>query len=526
MERLTGGTVAQQARVKGFTQPGSVAICLAAAAGLHFAHQRGVLHRDVKPENLMFSSAGAVKVTDFGIAKVIGGATTMATRAGYVMGTPAYIAPEQAQAKALSPATDVYAAGTVLYELLAGRLPFSEEGDPVAMLYRHVHENPEPLAAANPDVPKELAAVVDRSLARDPGGRYASAEEFGMAIARAAASSWGRGWLDASGISVGAARSILAEAAGAREPAADAVATASAGSAGRRTTVLTRRQTRRATRRSWPESSVEILPTDLVSADALVAAHVTSSRTAAWRLAGAATALALVVLTIALVIANSARGHGVQAGQGAIVFSDGFTDPNSGWGTLDSPVELARYTADRHYRIEARVPQQVVFVDSAFSGGAVHPQLTDLGNVSIEAEARELSGGHGVFGLLCRGRGVGQPYYLGAVDVHGSWWLYRYNYNQQGQGVATLLSQGAIPSLSTPAGAQNPAIHLRLDCAGPAASTVTLRLYEKGQLLGQAEDANGLPPGRVGMLVDSEAAGDLAVDFGSFTVRQLSTAHR
>jgi serine/threonine protein kinase len=194
MERLTGGTVATRFREEGMTAEEACAVVLATCAALHHAHLKGVLHRDIKPDNLMFSAEGVLKVTDFGIAKMLGGAATMATRAGYVLGTPAYIAPEQAEGGELSPATDVYATATVLYELLSGRLPYSEEGGPAAVLYRHVHQDPRPLADAAPRLPRAVVDVAERALARDLVVRYGTAEEFGVALARAATASWGPGW--------------------------------------------------------------------------------------------------------------------------------------------------------------------------------------------------------------------------------------------------------------------------------------------------------------------------------------------
>src|SRR3954468_4675195 len=202
MERLTGGTVWNRMQAGGFTHQTACAVILATCSALHYAHARGVLHRDVKPENLMFSGKGDLKVTDFGIAKVVGGAATVATRQGDVLGTPAYMAPEQAQGSELSPATDIYAVGTVLYELLSGTLPFPEDSNPVAMLYRHVHENPEPLLEIAPHVPEKLAAVTQQSLARDPADRYHDAEAFAVALAEAAVQTWGPGWLPASGMTV------------------------------------------------------------------------------------------------------------------------------------------------------------------------------------------------------------------------------------------------------------------------------------------------------------------------------------
>jgi serine/threonine-protein kinase len=217
MERLTGGTVWSRFHAGGFTPDVSCAIVLALCAGLHHAHQHGILHRDVKPENLMFSGEGTLKVTDLGIAKVIGGSSTLATRHGEILGTPAYIAPEQAQGYELTPATDVYAAGTLLYELLAGRLPFPADTDPATLVYRHVHESPPPLREVAHAVPADLCAVVDRAISKAPSDRYQSAEEFGVAVARCAARTWGRGWLSRTNVPVSASGPILTAALGETE---------------------------------------------------------------------------------------------------------------------------------------------------------------------------------------------------------------------------------------------------------------------------------------------------------------------
>jgi hypothetical protein len=197
MERLTGGTVWSRFKSEGLSQPDACAVVLATCAGLHHAHEMGILHRDVKPENLMFSKQDVLKVTDFGIAKVVGGSATMATRTGFVLGTPAYIAPEQAEGSELSPATDVYAAGTILYELLSGSLPFPEASDPVSALYRRIHTDPRPLLDSAPGIPPPLAEIVERAIRRNPGDRFASAEQFGSAIAHSVTATWGpewRGW--------------------------------------------------------------------------------------------------------------------------------------------------------------------------------------------------------------------------------------------------------------------------------------------------------------------------------------------
>ena len=194
MEKLPGGTVWTRFSKEGMTHEAACGIAVVAAVALEHAHRQGILHRDVKPENLMFSAKGVMKVTDFGIAKVLSGGRTMATRTGDVLGTPSYMAPEQAMGHDVSPGTDVYALGVMLYELLSGRLPFSADSA-MAVLFKHVHEAPPPLGG---DVPAGVADVVVRALEKDPADRHAGAEEFGVALASAASSAFGAGWLPLS----------------------------------------------------------------------------------------------------------------------------------------------------------------------------------------------------------------------------------------------------------------------------------------------------------------------------------------
>lgn len=145
MEYLSGGSVAERFAAEGFDAGSAMAVTLSCAAALEAAHRRGVLHRDVKPANLMFSANGTVKLADFGIAKIVGGDDTLMTKAGEVIGTPSYIAPEQARGQELSPATDVYALATMLYQLLSGVLPYPPTGDSIATLFMHAFEDPMPL---------------------------------------------------------------------------------------------------------------------------------------------------------------------------------------------------------------------------------------------------------------------------------------------------------------------------------------------------------------------------------------------
>ncbi|MEY2431913.1 MAG: hypothetical protein QOC92_1638, partial [Acidimicrobiaceae bacterium] len=193
MESLPGGTVWSHFIEQGFAYESACAIAMVTCSGLDYAHSRGVLHRDIKPENLLFSGDGALKVTDFGIAKVLNGPDTKATSNGDILGTPAYIAPEQAQGAELGPPADVYATAVMLYELLSGQLPYSEEGGAMAIVFRHVYEDANPIRNVAPQVPEVLEVVVMRGLARDPAERYPDAEAFGVAIGEAASLLWGAG---------------------------------------------------------------------------------------------------------------------------------------------------------------------------------------------------------------------------------------------------------------------------------------------------------------------------------------------
>ncbi|WP_018501578.1 serine/threonine-protein kinase [Parafrankia discariae] len=194
MEQLTGGTLRARAAT-GLPPRATCAIALAAAAALDAAHGHGVLHRDVKPDNLLFTADGVPRVTDFGIAKIV--ETAAASTTGMV-GTPRYMAPEQITGAPLGPAADLYSLGVVLYELLAGR-PVFPRGLPLpALLHHHLSVPPSPL----PEVPPPLAAVVLTVLAKDPALRPATAGDFARGLAAAATAVFGPGWLTGAGIPV------------------------------------------------------------------------------------------------------------------------------------------------------------------------------------------------------------------------------------------------------------------------------------------------------------------------------------
>jgi serine/threonine protein kinase len=150
-------------------------IALEVARGLAFAHENGIIHRDVKPQNVLLNGDGKAKVTDFGIARSLD--VDGMTQTGTVLGTSNYIAPEQASGNRVDAHSDVYALGAVLYELLAGEVPFPGESF-VAVAMKHVHEPPPNLLDVRKEVPLRVAAAVDRALEKDPEQRFPTMAEF------------------------------------------------------------------------------------------------------------------------------------------------------------------------------------------------------------------------------------------------------------------------------------------------------------------------------------------------------------
>jgi serine/threonine-protein kinase len=175
MEHLDGRTLKELIKARGPAPPHIVVdYGRQMLSALRFAHRNGIVHRDMKPHNMLVDAEGRVKVTDFGIARA--GATQM-TEAGSIVGTAQYLSPEQARGSAVDQRSDLYSLGIVLYELLTGTVPFS--GDtPVEIAMKHLSETPEPPSRRQPGVPHELDLVVMRALAKDPDDRYQSAEEM------------------------------------------------------------------------------------------------------------------------------------------------------------------------------------------------------------------------------------------------------------------------------------------------------------------------------------------------------------
>ncbi len=183
MEYVEGMTVRHLIETRGrLTVSAALAVASQLTAALEVAHRQGVVHRDIKPQNLLLDADGALKVMDFGVARLVEH-TTVLTQVGMVVGTPAYMSPEQLLAEEVDGRSDLYSAGVVLYECLTGKLPF-EARTPVSLIAKLLHDQPAPPADLNPDVPPALSSLTLRLLAKSADERPANAAELGRLLAQ------------------------------------------------------------------------------------------------------------------------------------------------------------------------------------------------------------------------------------------------------------------------------------------------------------------------------------------------------
>ncbi|HEX2739340.1 MAG TPA: protein kinase [Rubrobacter sp.] len=172
MEYVSGGTLKKRIE-KGTLDPyTAAAVAAQIAEALQAAHERGVIHRDIKPQNVLVTSSGDLKVTDFGIARAASAVTISVTNA--IFGTAGYLSPEQALGEPVSPASDLYSLGVILYEMLTGELPYTAD-NPMAVCMKHVTEPVPQPRNLNPEIPEKMNALVVKLLAKDPADRYGSA---------------------------------------------------------------------------------------------------------------------------------------------------------------------------------------------------------------------------------------------------------------------------------------------------------------------------------------------------------------
>ena len=181
MEYVPRGTLKDRILRDGALKPGvATGVALQVADALSVAHENGVIHRDIKPQNVLVTGTGDAKVTDFGIARAVSSAVTATS---VVLGTAGYMSPEQAMGEPVGPQSDLYSLGVVLFEMLTGTLPYTAE-NPVAQAMKHINEPPCSPREVNPNVPEALDALTLKLLAKNPGDRYASATELANDLER------------------------------------------------------------------------------------------------------------------------------------------------------------------------------------------------------------------------------------------------------------------------------------------------------------------------------------------------------
>ena len=175
MEYVDGVTLKETVEGGGWKTQDAVDFAAQIAEALQEAHSKGIVHRDIKSENIMINTRSQVKVMDFGLAKLRG--SMKLTKTSSTIGTLAYMAPEQIQGEAVNARSDIFSFGVVFYEMLTGKMPFRGEHD-AAMMYSILNEDPEPITNSLPDAPAEIQHIVNRSLEKDPGDRYQSAADL------------------------------------------------------------------------------------------------------------------------------------------------------------------------------------------------------------------------------------------------------------------------------------------------------------------------------------------------------------
>ncbi|MBC2641106.1 MULTISPECIES: Stk1 family PASTA domain-containing Ser/Thr kinase [unclassified Rhodococcus (in: high G+C Gram-positive bacteria)] len=184
MEYVDGDTLRDIVRSEGPMAPRrAMEVISDVCAALDFSHRNGIVHRDVKPANVMINRAGAVKVMDFGIARAISDASSPMTQTAAVIGTAQYLSPEQARGEQVDARSDVYSLGCVLFEILTGEPPFKGDS-PVAVAYQHVREDPQTPSVVNPDIPRELDSVILKAMSKNPANRYQTAADMRSDLVR------------------------------------------------------------------------------------------------------------------------------------------------------------------------------------------------------------------------------------------------------------------------------------------------------------------------------------------------------
>lgn len=357
MPLMSNGTLAERLKQGPLTLPDTVRIITAVAQALDYASKQGILHRDVKPNNILFDQHDNPYLADFGIAKVLESNTSL-TGTG-IIGTPDYMSPEQARGDPLDHRSDLYSLAVVTYQCLTGQQLFSAT-TPMGLIFKHVSETPRPLREARPDIPEAVEKVVLKALAKDPKDRYPSAIEFARALASAAASA----------ATEQAAGTVISEAA----PTEDITHQRSEVLGGTQPEAV-------ATGSAWGT-----LPPTTMSPPA-----VKKSNTGLWIGLG----VGALVLACGACIALGFGGAMLSAltstptPEPVVLFQDNFSDVDSGWGTNSDDVSEKVYEGDEFV---VRVKQ-----DGWLSWSTAGLDLQDIRIDTVIRSTGHVETGFGVF---------------------------------------------------------------------------------------------------------------------------------
>ncbi len=446
-------------------------------AALSYAHEAGVVHRDVKPANILLERSGRVILTDFGVAKILTG--TKVTVTGTVLGTPAYMSPEQGMGEHGDSRSDIYSLGVVLYELATGRLPFDAD-TPLAVLLKHVHD-PLPLPRQlNPSLPEEVERIILKALAKDPSDRYPTASDMLAEIAALPPT------VVPKEMPGGLTTRVLAErsspAAAGPSPRAPAAAKTPSGTAG---TAPGRGR------------SLAVMGGGAVLAVVVCLGLILASVFIAFVAGGDVLQRVRSVASLSTPVATRRPTSPVLAEPGVVLFEDDFSDPGGGWDRVDD-VEGGTDYLDGSYRIWVDKPG----IDYWANPGRV------LQDVRISVLTFKAAGpDDNDFGLICRYRDT-ENFYAFLISSDGFYGIQKFE-----GGERTIIGQDKM--LSTPHIHQGQAWNeMVAQCVGDH-----LSLYVNGEILADVRDA-AFETGDVGLIAGTYDEPGVDIRFDDFVVRQ------
>lgn len=472
MPLMTNGTLADRLKSGPLPLPEAVRVVTAVAQALDYANRQGVLHRDVKPNNILFDQHDNPYLADFGIAKVLESNTNL-TGTG-IIGTPDYMSPEQARGETLDHRSDLYALGVVAYQCLTGQSLFRAT-TPMGIIFKHVSEAPQPLRNLRPEIPAEVEKVVLRALAKDPNARYATTLEFARALAAAAGASGAQP-------EVGTAVNVAAPTTGASAPTTGANVPATPTPA--------------------PASSPFSLPpavNTLENAPAMTSAPaVRKGGLPIWALAGGGLAVLLACAVCAAVLFGAGL-FGTATPSATVLYSDGFASEGE-WGTERSEIS-DKLVEDGQFLIRVK---QAGYMSWSVAGQSLEA-------VRVEVTARNSGLEEAAFGVLCHFQD-NENFYMGGITADGYYAVIR-----KLDGEYTVLTDVTNnlwqSSDLVPTGVET--YQIALECHDGF-----LRLYANGAQIAEVQDYN-FSSGDIGLFAQTFDAAPAEVRFDDLRATEV-----